>query len=93
MDMPRRCSMNMLWNAQIEDTCVVFRSWHITGWFTFVLSFLIIVLLAISYEWLRKLQRALDVQTAQRVTKANPPVSLSNGEEQDSTLTGAAPKL
>lgn len=96
--MPRRCSMNMLWNTQVQDTCVVFRSWHITGWFTFVLSFLIIVLLGITYEWLRKLQRALDVQTAQRVTKVNPPVSLSNGsggaaDEQDSTLLGAAPKL
>jgi copper transporter 1 len=23
--------MNMLWNHQVADTCVVFRSWHISG--------------------------------------------------------------
>lgn len=23
--------MNMLWNNQVADTCVVFRSWHISG--------------------------------------------------------------
>lgn len=30
--------MNMLWNAQIEDTCVVFRSWHISGWVSLIVS-------------------------------------------------------
>lgn len=30
--------MNMLWNAQVEDTCVVFQSWHISGWVTMLVS-------------------------------------------------------
>jgi copper transporter 1 len=30
--------MNMLWNNQVADTCVVFRSWHIHGWATMLLS-------------------------------------------------------
>ena len=32
------CSMNMLWNTQIEDTCIVFRSWHISTKAGFVFS-------------------------------------------------------
>jgi len=30
--------MNMLWNSQVEDVCVVFSGWHITGPFTMALS-------------------------------------------------------
>jgi len=30
--------MNMLWNSDIEDVCVVFSSWHITGPLTMLLS-------------------------------------------------------
>jgi copper transporter 1 len=30
--------MNMLWNAQVADTCVVFRSWHISGWVPMLVS-------------------------------------------------------
>jgi copper transporter 1 len=30
--------MNMLWNNQVTDVCVVFESWHIHGWMTMLLS-------------------------------------------------------
>lgn len=30
--------MNMLWNSQVADTCVVFESWHISGWITMSIS-------------------------------------------------------
>ncbi|KAF8320819.1 Ctr copper transporter [Clavulina sp. PMI_390] len=95
MPMPAKCSMNMLWNYQITDTCVVFRSWHISGAFTFVLSFLIILLLGITYEWLRKLQRALDIQTAQRITRASSPSIPMEADNENGTspLIGVAPKL
>ncbi|BEJ18000.1 hypothetical protein CspHIS471_0702770 [Cutaneotrichosporon sp. HIS471] len=43
-DMPK-CSMNMLWNAQVADTCVVFRSWHISGW----VPILVIVAISVGY--------------------------------------------
>ncbi|KAJ6627668.1 hypothetical protein B0H10DRAFT_356733 [Mycena sp. CBHHK59/15] len=26
-----KCSMNMLWNTRIADTCIVFRSWHVSS--------------------------------------------------------------
>ncbi|KZT29137.1 Ctr copper transporter [Neolentinus lepideus HHB14362 ss-1] len=62
--MPMRCSMNMLWNTQIENTCVVFRQWHIYTKGQFVLSFVAIVALGVLYEWLREFQKTLDRRIA-----------------------------
>jgi len=60
-DMPRaRCSMNMLWNYQIVDTCIVFRSWHVSSTTSFVLSFFAIVAIGVFYEWLRSYQKVVD---------------------------------
>ncbi|BEI86960.1 hypothetical protein CcaverHIS002_0703060 [Cutaneotrichosporon cavernicola] len=47
-NMPK-CSMNMLWNAQVADTCVVFRSWHISGWVPMLVSCLAIVAISVGY--------------------------------------------
>ncbi|KAH9858446.1 Ctr-domain-containing protein [Lenzites betulinus] len=58
------CSMNMLWNTQIEDTCIVFRSWHISSTAAFVLSCAVVVGLGVLYEWLRAAQRTLDRRIA-----------------------------
>ncbi|KAK0195036.1 Ctr copper transporter family-domain-containing protein [Armillaria mellea] len=52
-----RCSMNMLWNAQIEHTCV------------FVLSCLAIVALGVFYEYLRALQKTVDARIAASLSK------------------------
>ncbi|CAD6573257.1 MAG: hypothetical protein TREMPRED_000761, partial [Tremellales sp. Tagirdzhanova-0007] len=46
------CSMNMLWNSDIEDVCVVFSSWHITGPLSMLLSCVAIAMIAISYSFL-----------------------------------------
>ncbi|UOH83897.1 hypothetical protein LQV05_006635 [Cryptococcus neoformans] len=51
MDMPA-CSMNMLWNNQVADTCVVFRSWHISGTWTMILSCLVIIGISVFYSYL-----------------------------------------
>ncbi|KAI0335118.1 hypothetical protein GY45DRAFT_985564 [Cubamyces sp. BRFM 1775] len=59
-----KCSMNMLWNTQIEDTCIVFRSWHISSHTAFVLSCAAVVGLGVLYEWLRAAQRTLDRRIA-----------------------------
>ncbi|KAI5123846.1 hypothetical protein M0805_005665 [Coniferiporia weirii] len=70
MDMGGKCSMNMLWNTQIIDTCVVFPQWHIRSHGSFVLSFFAIVALGIFYEWLRAFARRVDRSVAR---------SLANG--------------
>ncbi|KAF5328814.1 hypothetical protein D9619_011640 [Psilocybe cf. subviscida] len=54
------CKMHMLWNTEIVDTCIVFRSWHISTRAAFVWSCLAIVALGIFYEYLRVFQRKLD---------------------------------
>lgn len=59
-----QCSMNMLWNTQIEDTCIVFRSWHVSSTAAFVLSCAAVVGLGVLYEWLRAAQRTLDRRIA-----------------------------
>lgn len=101
MPMPSgpKCSMNMLWNTQIEDTCVVFRSWHVSSKTTFVVSFFAIVALGVLYEWLRVAQRDVDRFIARRLIaegkgKARLVRSGRNTPDSDSEgaglLTGAA---
>jgi len=58
------CSMNMLWNTQIIDTCIVFRSWHVTSSAFFLGSCLAIVALGVFYEYLRAFSKSLDKRIA-----------------------------
>ena len=67
MDMGGMCSMNMIWNTQIEDTCVVFDWWHIRSKVGFVASFFVIVALGVLYEWLRVGARDVDRLIARRL--------------------------
>lgn len=59
--------MNMLWNTDIINTCIVFRQWHITSNLSFVFSFFIIVGLGVLYEYLRAFQRDVDVRIAESI--------------------------
>ncbi|PPQ72074.1 hypothetical protein CVT26_006709 [Gymnopilus dilepis] len=71
-DMPMaKCKMNMLWNTDIIDTCIVFRSWHISSYTTFYLSILAIIGLGVLYEYLRVFQRQLDVRIAITLSGTN----------------------
>lgn len=51
-------------NTQIENTCIVFRSWHISSNTAFVFSCFAIVVLGVLYEWLRQAQGQFDVKIA-----------------------------
>lgn len=59
--------MNMLWNTQIIDTCVVFRQWHIHSNLQFFFSFLAIVALGLLYEYLRVFSRDFDKRIAMKL--------------------------
>lgn len=48
-------------NSDIIDTCIVFRWWHVRSYPGFVLTIFIIALLGVLYEYLRVLQRNLDL--------------------------------
>lgn len=58
-------------NTQIEDTCVVFRGWHISSKFTFFLSFLAVIAISLAYEWLRAYSRAVDQRIALGLSKSS----------------------
>jgi copper transporter 1 len=51
-------------NTQIEDTCIVFRRWHISSRFVFALSFLAIIGISLGYEYVRAYQRSVDRRIA-----------------------------
>ncbi|KAJ3737361.1 Ctr copper transporter [Lentinula guzmanii] len=69
-DMPMpMCSMNMLWNTQIIDTCIVFRTWHISTNTAFSFSCLAIIGLGVLYEYLRVLQKSIDTRIALSLVK------------------------
>ncbi|KAJ7268687.1 Ctr copper transporter [Mycena haematopus] len=58
------CRMNMLWNTQIIDTCIVFRSWHVTSNAFFFGSCIAIVCLGVFYEYLRAFSKSVDRRIA-----------------------------
>ncbi|KAF9244898.1 copper transporter [Melanogaster broomeanus] len=92
-DMAARCSMNMLWNTQIIDTCVIFPSWHIRSTAQFLVSFVVIVLLGVLYEYLRVLQQSVDAKIGEKLSKgkrAASPVSGRSTPErgEDAALLG-----
>ena len=61
-------------NTQIEDTCIVFKQWHISSRFVFVLSFIAIIFISLGYEYLRAYQRSVDRRIA---------LALSRGKGRD----------
>lgn len=86
-------------NTQIIDTCIIFPSWHISSTTSFVLSFIVIVLLGILYEYLRLVQHRLDVYIAQDISngvrgkgRARSPLRSGSasprGDEDRELLTG-----
>jgi len=92
--MPMKCSMNMLWNTQIEGTCIVFRSWRVSGKGTLILSFLAIVALGVFYEYLKQVSKAYDQRVAKvlasnykgKTTERGRSRSTSPGAEEDTEL-------
>ncbi|KAG0269220.1 hypothetical protein DFQ27_004460 [Actinomortierella ambigua] len=54
------CSMNMLFNWDTKNVCVVFESWKIDTPQGMVISLLVIIALAVSYELLRARARQYD---------------------------------
>ncbi|KGO71303.1 Ctr copper transporter [Penicillium italicum] len=68
MDMGGKCNMNMLFNWSSENLCIIFRSWHITGPFSFLLSLIAIVILTAGYEGVRSATRKYEAAHAQRLS-------------------------
>ncbi|KAI7871481.1 Ctr copper transporter [Spinellus fusiger] len=52
-DMSSKCVMNMFFNWQIENLCIVFESWHISTPSGLILSCLAVFAIAAGYEYIR----------------------------------------
>jgi hypothetical protein len=73
-------------NTQIEDTCIVFKQWHISSRFVFALSFLAIIFISLGYEYLRAYQRSLDWRIAQALSRGK-------GRDKASVSGRSSPEL
>ncbi|KAJ5124387.1 uncharacterized protein N7515_008212 [Penicillium bovifimosum] len=67
MDMGGQCNMNMLFNWSSENLCIIFRSWRITGPFSFLFSLVAIVILTAGYEGVRSVTRKYEAAHTQRL--------------------------
>ncbi|WWD05871.1 hypothetical protein V865_003955 [Kwoniella europaea PYCC6329] len=67
------CSMNMLWNNQIADTCVVFESWHISGPVTMAVSCIAVIAISFGYSTLLKTIKSMDRKIALSVYQTSAP--------------------
>ncbi|KFH65943.1 hypothetical protein MVEG_08045 [Podila verticillata NRRL 6337] len=79
------CSMNMLFNWDTENLCVVFESWRIDTPAGLVFSFLVIVAMAASYEALRAQSRRFEERLIEGERKRHPESSGSGGIGEDET--------
>ncbi|KAF3023908.1 hypothetical protein E8E15_007183 [Penicillium rubens] len=68
MDMGGKCNMNMLFTWSSENLCIIFRSWRITGPFSFLVSLIAIVILTAGYEGVRSATRKYEAAHAQRLS-------------------------
>lgn len=59
MDMDM-CSMNMLFNIDYHNLCIIFPSWHIRSLASFLFSLLAIVILGAGYEAVREISRRVE---------------------------------
>lgn len=76
------CSMNMLFNWNTENLCVVFESWKINSPAGLVFSCLIIIGLAASYELLRAQSRKYEERLIEGAKKRQ------GGESSGHTVGG-----
>lgn len=55
----------MLFNWDVENVCIVFPSWHIKGWGTFLVSLIGVVALTAGYELVREMSRRYESSTVE----------------------------
>jgi copper transporter 1 len=81
--------MNMLWNNDIKDVCVVFESWHISGPFSMAVSWsaflshlrqeliisLVIIAISIIYAYILSSLKRLDMSIAHSFLTTSTPAT------------------
>jgi solute carrier family 31 (copper transporter), member 1 len=72
----------------LNHDSIVFRSWHVSSNTTFVLSFFLIVLIGIFYEWLRKISAVYDIKVAVNLSKGKSPLTGRETPGEEALLIG-----
>ncbi|SPO26401.1 related to CTR2 - Protein involved in copper transport [Ustilago trichophora] len=76
MPMPEMCNMNMVWNWDTTNICILSSSWRITTPLSLYLSLALICLVGVLYEWLRLYIRLLDSRLAHSASSTTSSSSL-----------------
>ncbi|KAI7887262.1 Ctr copper transporter [Mucor mucedo] len=88
--MPAMCAMNMLFNWQIKDVCVVFEWWHINTTTDLLISCIVVFCIAAGYEYLRVWSSYFDDQWSQaEKKKLSDQRSLVGDQEEFETTDGS----
>ncbi|KAF3933961.1 hypothetical protein ABW19_dt0207616 [Dactylella cylindrospora] len=85
-----RCSMNMLFTWDTNNLCIIFRSWHIRGPVSLILSLLAIVALTAGYEFVREMSRRYELKLEAKRGIINESSSLLPGREGQGAGASAA---
>jgi copper transporter 1 len=76
-------------NTQIIDTCIVFRSWHVTSTAYFAGSCLAIVALGVFYEYLRAFSKSVDTRIALALVASGKGKRAASGTRSGRSSPGA----
>lgn len=79
MPMPEMCNMNMVWNWDTTNLCILTSSWRITTPFSLYVSLAFIAFAGVLYEWLRLYIRRLDAKLARRSSISSSSSLLAGG--------------
>lgn len=70
MSMMGGCKISMLWNWYTVDSCFISRTWRVSSEGIFALSCIGVILLVISLEFVRRMQREYDRHIIRHATAA-----------------------
>ena len=82
----------MLFNWDVENVCIVFPSWRVTGWGTFLLSLIGVMALTACYEGVRELSRRYEASSSEYLNALPSMLPLPHPPSVSATMPGACSK-
>ncbi|KAG5417274.1 CTR2 [Candida metapsilosis] len=76
------CSMNMLFTWDWNNSCVVFKWWHVKTFTGFMISMVVILLLSAGYEFTKAWVTTWERNTVATLTASSSPTSTTNSTQQ-----------
>jgi solute carrier family 31 (copper transporter), member 1 len=73
----------MLFNWDVENVCIVFSSWQVKGWGTFLLSLIGVVALTAGYEFVREMSRRYEASSSEYLNSLPSKSMIANQSVKD----------